>query len=205
MLQNRDGTKTNMTDLHFDYDQLVQNSLKTVIRGVLAHVGEHGLPGDHHFYITFETGADGVDIPQSLKLRYPDDMTIVLQNHFWDLKTSDDHFEVRLSFNQKPELLSIPFDAVIAFVDPGAQFALQFQSELYPEEEGESHPELPFAENLSGVNIEAAASAASGMIDADDADDVDDANDADEEGLSRTFGSDDGANVVPLDAFRKKG
>lgn len=124
-----------MSDIEFDYDELVQGALKGAIRKVLQHVADHGLPGEHHFYITFDTNAEGVTLPAHLKERYSDDMTIVLQHRYWGLKVDEERFELKLSFDGKPELLVIPFDALIAFVDPSAQFALQFTSDLYPPEE----------------------------------------------------------------------
>ncbi len=124
-----------MSDIEFDYDELVQGALKGAIRKVLQHVADHGLPGEHHFYITFDTNAEGVTLPVHLKERYSDDMTIVLQHRYWGLKVDEERFELKLSFDGKPELLVIPFEALIAFVDPSAQFALQFTSELYPPDE----------------------------------------------------------------------
>jgi hypothetical protein len=101
----------------------------------LQHVADHGLPGEHHFYITFDTNADGVILPAHLKERYDDDMTIVLQHRYWGLQINEESFQLKLSFDGKPELLVIPFAALIAFVDPSAQFALQFTSDLYPPDE----------------------------------------------------------------------
>ncbi len=126
-----------MSEMEFDYDELVQDALKGAIREVLQHVADHGLPGEHHFYITFDTNADGVTLPTHLKERYSDDMTIVLQHRYWGLKVDEERFELKLSFDGKPELLVIPFAALIAFVDPSAQFALQFSSDLYPPDDVE--------------------------------------------------------------------
>ncbi|HEV2569211.1 SspB family protein [Sphingomonas sp.] len=112
------------------YDEIVQEALRAVVGRVLGEVQESGgLPGEHHFYITFKTGHPGVDLPKHLTERFPDEMTIVLQNKFWDLKVGDQHFEVGLSFNQVPAKLSIPFAAVTGFVDPAVNFALQFQAQ----------------------------------------------------------------------------
>ncbi len=112
------------------YDEIVQEALRAVVGRVLGQVAAAGgfLPGDHHFYITFKTGAAGVDIPRHLKERFPDEMTIVLQNKFWDLVVEPDHFSVGLSFNQVPSKLVIPFAAITAFVDPAVDFGLQFQA-----------------------------------------------------------------------------
>ena len=111
------------------YDEIVQEALRAVVGRVLGEVEATGLPGDHHFYITFKTGAPGVDIPRHLIERFPDEMTIVIQNRFWDLKVRDDGFEVGLSFNQAPARLVIPFAAITGFVDPAVNFALQFQAQ----------------------------------------------------------------------------
>jgi len=110
------------------YDEIVQEALRAVVGRVLGQVALTGeLPGEHHFYITFKTTAPGVDIPQHLIARFPDEMTIVLQNKFWDLKVHDDAFEVGLSFNAIPARLYVPFAAISGFVDPAVNFALQFQ------------------------------------------------------------------------------
>ncbi|MFO1254833.1 MAG: ClpXP protease specificity-enhancing factor SspB [Sphingomonadaceae bacterium] len=112
------------------YDEIVQEALRAVVGRVLGQVSASGgsLPGTHHFYITFKTGAPGVDIPAHLTERFPDEMTIVLQNKFWDLVVEDDRFSVGLSFNQMPAKLVIPFAAITAFVDPAVDFGLQFQA-----------------------------------------------------------------------------
>ena len=114
-----------MAQDHIRYDILTQEALRGVVRKVLAEVAKTGLPGEHHFFISFITKAPGVRVSQRLLDQYPDDMTIVLQNQFWDLKVSDIGFEVGLSFDDKPELLVIPFTAVKGFFDPSVQFGLQ--------------------------------------------------------------------------------
>ncbi len=112
------------------YDEIVQEALRAVVGRVLGEVERNGgLPGEHHFYITFKTGAAGVDIPRHLTERFPDEMTIVIQNRFWDLKVTADGFEVGLSFNQVASKLVVPFSAVTGFVDPAVNFALQFQAQ----------------------------------------------------------------------------
>jgi hypothetical protein len=122
------------------YDEIVQNALRAVVGRVLGEVQRRGgLPGEHHFYITFKTGAPGVDIPRHLVERFPDEMTIVIQNRFWDLKVGEDKFEVGLSFNQVPAHLIIPFGAVTAFHDPAVNFALQFQVQVEGDEEPAAH------------------------------------------------------------------
>jgi uncharacterized protein len=112
------------------YDEIVQEALRAVVGRVLGQVEASGgtLPGDHHFYITFKTGAPGVVIPAALRQRFPDEMTIVLQNKFWDLSVNETGFSVGLSFNQRPASLEIPFSAITAFVDPAVDFGLQFQA-----------------------------------------------------------------------------
>jgi len=112
------------------YDEIVQEALRAVVGRVLREVVDTGgeLPGTHHFYITFKTGAAGVSIPKNLRERFPDEMTIVLQNKFWDLAVDDEGFSVGLSFNQIPAKLEIPFSAITAFVDPAVDFGLQFQA-----------------------------------------------------------------------------
>ena len=126
-----------MPDSLIPYDEIVQEALRAVVGRVLGQVERMGgLPGDHHFYITFKTQASGVDIPRSLVERFPDEMTIVLQNKFWDLKVGDGGFEVSLTFNQIAARLSIPYGAITAFVDPAVNFALQFQAQ-----DGSNEPE----------------------------------------------------------------
>lgn len=117
-----------LPDSLIPYDEIVQEALRAVVGRVLGEVERSGgLPGSHHFYITFKTQATGVDIPRSLVERFPDEMTVVLQNKFWDLKVGAQGFEVSLTFNQVPAHLVIPFSAISAFVDPAVNFALQFQ------------------------------------------------------------------------------
>ena len=121
------------------YDEIVQEALRAVVGRVLGEIERGGseLPGNHHFYITFKTGATDVSIPDHLRERFPDEMTIVLQNKFSNLEVREDGFSVRLSFNQIPATLEIPYAAITAFVDPAVDFGLQFQAaaeELPPEE-----------------------------------------------------------------------
>ena len=140
------------------YDEIVQEALRAVVGRVLGEVEATGrLPGEHHFYITFKTGATGVDIPRHLSEKFPDEMTIVIQNRFWDLKVSDDGFEVGLSFNQMPARLVIPFAAITGFVDPAVDFALQFHArseEAQVEEHDEAENDPPAAEPIEdGSNV----------------------------------------------------
>jgi uncharacterized protein len=108
------------------YDLLTQDALRGVVRQVLTLVQKGGLPGEHHLFIAFDTSGDGVFVSKRLKEQYPEEMTIVLQYQFWDLQVTNERFEVKLSFNNVPERLVVPFEAVKAFYDPSAQFGLQF-------------------------------------------------------------------------------
>jgi hypothetical protein len=111
------------------YDQMIEEALRGVVRRALRTVVESGLPGSHHFYITFRTTAPGVEIADRLREKYPEEMTIVLQYQFWALEVLAERFSVTLSFNDVPERLVVPFAAVTAFADPAAKFGLQFQQE----------------------------------------------------------------------------
>ena len=112
---------------HIRYDLLAQAALRGVVRTVLADVAKKGLPGEHHFKITFSTTAPGVQLSDRMSERYPQEMTIVLQYQFWDLTIADESFEVGLSFGGVPERIVIPFDAITAFFDPSVQFGFQFE------------------------------------------------------------------------------
>src|ERR1044071_9040570 len=112
---------------HIRYDLLTQQALRGVVRNVLVDAAKKGLTGDHHFYISFNTQADGVRLSQRILAQYPEEMTIILQHQFWDLSVSDDAFEVGLSFGGVPEKLTVPFEAINGFFDPSVQFGLQFE------------------------------------------------------------------------------
>jgi hypothetical protein len=112
---------------HIRYDLLAQGALRGVVRTVLADAAKKGLPGEHHFKITFSTTAPGVELSERMSERYPQEMTIVLQYQFWDLTVTDEGFEVGLSFGGVPERIVIPFDAITAFFDPSVQFGFQFE------------------------------------------------------------------------------
>lgn len=99
-----------------------------MLRRVLMDAAEHGLPGDHHFYITFQSTADGVKLSPRLMAQYPEEMTVILQHQFWDLVVTEDRFEVGLSFGGVPERLVVPFSAIKSFLDPSVQFGLQFET-----------------------------------------------------------------------------
>jgi hypothetical protein len=109
------------------YDRIVERQLRGVAREVLAQVGTKGLPGDHHFYITFRTDFPGVTIGPNLKEQFPKEITIVLQHQFWGLEVTDDAFSVTLSFGGKHERLHVPFEALVSFTDPSVRFGLQFE------------------------------------------------------------------------------
>jgi hypothetical protein len=109
------------------YDQLAQDALRTVVRSALqVAAGPRGLPGKHHFYITFRTHAPGVVIPEALMARYPEEMTIVLEHQYWDLEVFSDRFRVILKFAGQPQPLAVPFAAISRFYDPSTRFGLQF-------------------------------------------------------------------------------
>ena len=165
------------------YDVLAQEALRGVVRRVLAEVAQTGLPGEHHFFITFNTRYPGVRISSRLRAQYPDEMTIVLQHQFWDLSVTETAFEVGLSFNGVPERLLIPFRAVSAFIDPHASFGLRFDAQAGAEEK--SPAALPAAEEppapLPPASLPETPAPPQAAADAS------------------------GAEVVSLDAFRKKG
>ena len=152
------GMSDDAPDSLIPYDEIVQEALRAVVGRVLGEVQTTGvLPGGHHFYITFKTNAAGVSIPRHLAERFPDEMTIVIQNRFWDLKVKESGFEVGLSFNQAPAKLDIPFAAITGFVDPAVNFALQFQAqsdETGPQGHEEAENDHPIAEPVEdGSNV----------------------------------------------------
>lgn len=176
---------------HIRYDILAQDALRGVIRKVLAEVAATGyLPGDHHFFITFVTEHPGVRISTHLKERYPEQMTIVVQHQFWDLKVTEAQFEIGLSFSDKPEKLVVPFSAIRGFYDPSVNFELEFDTVLEEAandaERGEISDDLVATiEELTEPKDEAEAA-------------KDRSEDRDKEGDAA------GAEVVSLDSFRKK-
>ena len=114
---------------HIRYDILVQEALRGMVRDVLTEAAKSkSMPGEHHFFITFDTTAEDVQLSPRLRAQYPEEMTVVLQHQFWDLKVTDEAFEVGLSFGGVAERLRVPFDAIKAFADPSVQFTLQFES-----------------------------------------------------------------------------
>lgn len=110
-----------------DYEALQSEAMRSVVRAVLARTAKSGLPGEHHFYIAFDTTAPGVGLSKRLKEKYPREMTIVLQHRFWDLVVSEDRFEVKLTFDSIPERLVVPFAAIKVFFDPSVRYGLQFE------------------------------------------------------------------------------
>ncbi len=110
----------------FHYDALVDDALRSVVRRVLRQVADKGLPGSHHFYISFRSTDPGVELPEYLRAKYPEEMTIVLQHQYWDLVIEEEFFEVTVSFNKQQEHIKVPFAALSAFVDPSVRFGLQF-------------------------------------------------------------------------------
>jgi hypothetical protein len=144
------------------YDEIVQDALRAVVGRVLREVEQSGgLPGEHHFYITFKTRNPGVSIPKHLLERFPDEMTIVIQHRFWDLKVEEDSFTVGLSFGGVPATLHVPFAAVTQFHDPAVEFALTFHADAaeQPSEEHEaaendpSEAEAPAKKPDDGSNV----------------------------------------------------
>lgn len=121
--------RSTLTVDRLDYPKILQDALRDVVRRVLAQVAEHGLPGEHHFYIAFRTDHPGVAMPSFLRERYPQEMTIILQNQFWDLTVFPDSFAVELKFNASRHALTVPFAALTSFVDPSAELALRFEAE----------------------------------------------------------------------------
>ena len=128
---------------HIRYDLLAQDALRGVVRKVLSDAAKHGLPGDHHFFVTFDTCAEGVRLSQRMRAQYPKEMTIVLQHQFWDLVVSEEAFEVGLSFGGIPERLSVPFAAVKQFHDPSVEFGLQFEQVAAAPPETSAKPASP--------------------------------------------------------------
>jgi len=178
------------------YDLLVQDALRGVVRKVLTDAMREGLPGEHHFYITFKTHAPGVRLSAVMREQYPDEMTIILQHQFWDLSVNDQAFEVGLSFKGIPEILRIPFDAVTGFFDPSVPFALKFEIEEEAVEAGANDTGVPAAERkpeaggpflVSKAREEAAASGKDGSAAETEAE-----------------ATPEEAKVVSIDAFRKK-
>lgn len=191
-----------MADDQIRYDILTQDALRGVVRKVLSEVSRTGLPGEHHFFITFATHAPGVRVSSRLLARYPEDMTIVLQHQYWDLAVNEHGFEVGLSFNGIPERLVVPFTAVKIFQDPSVPFGVQFEIAArpgQPKAEGpraiEDPDEAPFEQD--------AGEPEAGQPDGEPVVPAAAEKDAAETEDSSTPAANE-AQVVSLDAFRKK-
>src|SRR5262249_21438711 len=128
---------------HIRYDVLARDALRGVLRKVLTDAATHGLPGEHHFFITFVSKAEGVKLSSRLLAQYPEEMTIILQHQFWDLTVLEDRFEVGLSFGGIPERLVVPFSAIKSFLDPSVKFGLQFDTSDVAEVEPGALPASP--------------------------------------------------------------
>jgi len=160
---------------YIGYEALTDRALRSVLRDALKRVEKQGLIGSHHFYLTFKTHDPGVEIPQFLKDRYPDEITIVLQNQYSGLKVTEDRFEVTLSFQKMPASLVVPFAAMTAFVDPGVQFGLQFknataaqqQAGAIPQADASSPVALPSASRAREAKHEPPSSESSGVVSLD--------------------------------------
>jgi len=124
-----------------DYGSLMHRAMRGLIQTVLADIAKTGLPGDHHFFITFDTGVAGVKMAKWLTDRYPDEMTLVLQHWFEDLTVTDNGFSVTLNFGNNPENITVPFDAVRTFVDPSVEFGLRFETHDSQDDEGPESPD----------------------------------------------------------------
>jgi len=118
-----------------DYHALIQNALRSVVREAMTRVAAEGFPGEHHFYLSFRSAAEGVVVPSFLRERYPDEITIVLQNQFWNLEVDEEGFSVSLNFDASRQRVGVPWEALTAFVDPAAEFALRFAPEEAEEDE----------------------------------------------------------------------
>ncbi|MCH9806219.1 MAG: hypothetical protein K0U74_00645 [Alphaproteobacteria bacterium] len=211
------------SDSMIDYEALAQDAMRGLVRTVLQRTAKSGLPGDHHFYISFDTNALGVSISKRLREKYPNEMTIVLQHRFWDLSVGDDRFEVKLTFDGIPERVVVPYTAIKVFFDPSVRYGLQFEEPDFNAEAVDlsvstldqnfsdpDHPPMPgqtpaepaTISHLVRQSAEMAddhlpetppAAAADGSPDGDTADAP---KPAEEEEA--------GAEIVSLDAFRKK-
>ena len=182
------------------YDRMVEDALRSVVRRSLVYVSESGLPGNHHFYITFRTDHAGVEIPKALKDRYPGEMTIVLQHQFWGLEISEQDFAVTLSFADVPHRLLVPFAAVTAFADPSVRFGLQFDVESLENGKVPAGAEDPTAV-LEGARPDLAAAPGPGDQPAAESEA---SGEATSEGSEKDDAAESAEKIVTLDAFRKK-
>lgn len=199
-----------MSDDLIRYDVLVSDALRGVVRQVLTEIGSTGLPGEHHFYITIDTRLPGVRISSALRQRFPEEMTVVLQHQFWDLKITEQTFEVGLSFSGVPERLLIPFSSVTGFADPSVDFALKFETLLVDDEDMVGEVSEPIADQSDDeaadnapIPLERGGESAKGVpkIASKTAEKSEDDSPADED---EDDDDEKSADVVSLDAFRKK-
>lgn len=179
------------TDL-IRYDLMVQDALRGVVRRVLTDVARYGLPGQHHLYISFRTQHSGVRISNRLREQYPEEMTIVIQHQFWDLRVHEAGFEVVLSFKNVHEQLVIPYDAIIGFFDPSVQFGLKFDADENAAA-GQEPAAAPAEELAAETSPPTAARTGSRK-----------AGETKAPAEAAAAAEDDGPKVVSLDAFRKK-
>ncbi len=184
------------------YDLLTQDALRGVVRSVLADVAKAGLPGEHHFFIAFATQAPGVRVSKRLRETYPEEMTIVLQYQFWDLEVTDGAFSVSLSFNGVPERLHVPFAAIKGFFDPSVQFGLQFDPGAPVEANDDARPEAA----TGGTTVAKAEAPAESKRKRSGSKPKAKPDSPDTTPPSAKDSADaaPGADVVSLDAFRKK-
>jgi hypothetical protein len=183
------------------YDLLVQDALRGVVRKVFSDVARDGVPGEHHFYISFRTYARGVRLSSRMRGLYPDEMTIVLQHQFWDLSVAGEAFEVGLSFQNIPEMLLIPFDAVTRFADPSVGFELKFAVEDEAAEVGDSETSPP---QTAPVNILEPLAQAPPLPEVKPAKQTKKASDAAKPEGAAAKPQKGEPKVVSIDAFRKK-
>jgi len=185
------------------YDILAQEALRGVIRKVLAEVASTGLPGNHHFFITFLTGAPGVRISSRLKEKYPEQMTIVLQHQFWDMVVTDQLFEIGLSFGDVPEKLTVPFSAIRGFYDPSVNFELEFDvSVVQPTSDNDEGSNISSIELISSEETPAKKPKSKPRKTAAEKEDA--AAKENEASEGEDAESKPSADVVSLDSFRKK-
>jgi len=185
------------------YDILAQEALRGVIRKVLAEVATTGLPGNHHFFITFLTGAPGVRISSRLKEKYPEQMTIVLQHQFWDMVVTDQLFEIGLSFGDVPEKLTVPFSAIRGFYDPSVNFELEFDvSVVQPTSDNDEGSNISSIELISSEETPAKKPKSKPRKTAAEKEDAAAKENEASEGVDAE--SKPSADVVSLDSFRKK-
>lgn len=192
-----DSTHGSSPPMAIDYEARVQAALRQVVYDVLKEAESNGLPGDHHFYITFKTQFQGVNIPARLVERYPDEMTVVLQHKYWGLEVLEDLFRVQLSFDRQQELLQIPLAAITGFADPSVKFALQFPEDDMDDTDMDDaglEQDLPESAGIHDGYFIAEHELA--KMEAERREKGDDSDTQDQSG--------DGDNVVTLDTFRKK-